>query len=78
MGMGMSELRAGSDEEIAGLLSTVAEIREAGFPGLDEGLVGEILDAHRRHAEDRAEARKLTEQLVNRWVATHVKSGGHN
>jgi hypothetical protein len=58
------------EEETAGLLATVEEIRAAQYPDLDPGLVSAILSVQHQFAEDRAEARKRTEQLVNGWAAS--------
>jgi len=60
-------MRDGLDE-IGDLLETVEEIRSRDFGELDTELVGAIVEVQRQHAEDRAEARKLTEQLINQWV----------
>jgi hypothetical protein len=57
-------------EEAAELIATVEEIRVAKYPNLDRELVNAILSAQYQFAEDRAEARKRTKQLVNKWAAT--------
>ncbi|GEM_PF-3473054 len=57
-------------EETADLLATVEDIRVRDYPDLDPDLVGEILSVQHQFAEDRAEARKRTEQLINRWAAS--------
>ncbi|MBP5891024.1 hypothetical protein [Streptomyces scabiei] len=56
------------DDGTADLLATVEEIRTNKYPSLDPDLVSEILEVQLRFAEDRAEARKRTEQIVNRWA----------
>lgn len=55
-------------EETADLLATVEEVREERYPDLDPALVSGILGVQHEFAEDHAEARKRTEQIVNRWV----------
>lgn len=57
-------------EETADLMATVEEIRARDYPDLDPVLVGDILSVQHQFAEDRAEARKRTEQLINRWAAS--------
>jgi hypothetical protein len=57
-------------DETADLLATVEEIRSLHYADLDPALVNDILGVQRQFAEDRAEARKRTEQLINRWAAT--------
>lgn len=57
------------EEEMAGLLATVEEIRAARYPDVDPELVSAILNVQHRFAEDRAEARKRTEKLINAWAA---------
>jgi FKBP-type peptidyl-prolyl cis-trans isomerase (trigger factor) len=61
--------------ETADLLITVDEIRRSQYPDLDSDLVGEILGAQHQFAEDRAEARKRTEQIINRWAARQPAPG---
>jgi hypothetical protein len=56
-------------DEIDALLETVEELRARDFPDLDPQLVSDVLAVHQRFSEDRAEAKKRTEQLVSRWVA---------
>lgn len=56
-------------DETADLVITVEEIRAQHHADLDPALVGDILNVQHRFAEDRAEARKRTEQLINRWTA---------
>ena len=56
-------------EETGDLLATVEEIRTAQYSDLDPELVNAILSVQHQFAEDRAEARKRTEQLINRWAA---------
>lgn len=63
-------------EETADLLATVEEIRSRDFADLDPELVGEILAVQHQFAEDRSEARKRTDQIINRWAARHLASGG--
>ncbi|MFF9190990.1 MULTISPECIES: hypothetical protein [Streptomyces] len=72
----MSEVSGITTDETADLVATVEEVRKAGFPGLDRRLVEDILNVQRRYAdaEDRAEARKVTEQIVNQWVAANVQT----
>ena len=55
----------------AGLRKVVENVRLADFSGVSKSLVEEILDVQFQFAEDRAEAEKLTEQAVSRWVAAH-------
>lgn len=74
VGTAMNETSGISPDGTADLVSTVEEVRRAGFPDLDKRLVEDILNVQRRYAEDRAEARKVTEQIVNQWVAAHVQS----
>lgn len=57
-------------DEMADLMATVEEIRTQHYAYLDPALVSEILSTQHRFAEDRAEARKRTEQLINRWAAS--------
>lgn len=57
-------------EEIADLLATVEEIRARDYADLDPGLVSDLLSVQHQFAEDRAEARKRTERLINRWAAS--------
>jgi hypothetical protein len=64
-----------ANDETSDLIATVEEIRERSFAQLDPELVAEILTVHHRYANDRAEARKLTEQAINRWIATHAPQG---
>jgi hypothetical protein len=56
-------------DETADLVATVEEIRGQNYPDLDPALVGDILSVQHQFAEDRAEARKRTEQLISRWAA---------
>lgn len=63
-------------EETSDLLATVEEIREREYPELDRELVNEILRVQHQHAGDRAEARKLTEQLINQWVSRNAAPEG--
>ncbi|MEX5296862.1 hypothetical protein QYM41_16415 [Kocuria sp. CPCC 205268] len=74
----MSEERAMSEgsDEIADLRATVEEIRATKYPTLDQSLVNDILRVHQQYAEDRAEARKQTELLINRWAAAQPASEG--
>jgi hypothetical protein len=58
------------EEETAGLFAIVEKIRATRYPNLDAKLVSAILSVQHQFAEDRAEARKRTEQLVNRWAAS--------
>lgn len=53
----------------ADLLAAVEEIRKKRYSELDPDLVNEILGVQHKFAEDRAEGRKRTEQIVNRWAA---------
>ena len=62
-------------DEIADLLATVEEVRALHYGNLDPTLVGDILTVQRQFAEDRGEARKRTEQLINRWAAAQPKPG---
>ncbi|BCJ69668.1 hypothetical protein GCM10009779_08730 [Polymorphospora rubra] len=62
-------------EETADLLATVEEIRARDFADIDPKLVSEILATQHQFAEDRAEARKRTDQIINRWAARHLGSG---
>ncbi|MGC4819083.1 hypothetical protein [Micromonospora sp. DT63] len=62
-------------EERADLVATVEEIRARDFASLDPVLVGEILAVQHRFAEDRSEARKRTDQIINRWAARQLASG---
>ena len=62
-------------DEIADLLATVEAVRALRYANLDPALVGDILTVQRQFAEDRAEARKRTEQLINRWAAAQPKRG---
>ncbi|MFG2822620.1 hypothetical protein ACGFX4_24685 [Kitasatospora sp. NPDC048365] len=64
------------EEESLSLAAAVEQIRGANFPDLDSELVASIMKIQRKFSEDRAEARKQTEQLVNRWVAAHAKGTG--
>lgn len=59
---------ANRSEETADLLATVEEVRKERYADLDSELVSEILSVQHEFAEDHAEARKRTEQIVNRWV----------
>lgn len=62
-------------DETASLLATVEEVRSERFSDLDPDLVREILAVQHKFAEDRAEARKQTEQLINRWAASQSAQG---
>jgi len=68
----MPELR----DETAELVATVEEIRAKDYADLDPALVGDILSVQHQFAEDRAEARKRTEQLINRWAASQPAPDG--
>jgi hypothetical protein len=57
-------------DETSELLATVEEIRARDHADLDPALVSDILSVQHQFAEDRAEARKRTEQLINRWAAS--------
>lgn len=61
-------------EETADLRTTVEEVRKERYPDLDPELVSEILQVQHRFAEDHAEARKRTEQIVNRWVSQRTSA----
>ncbi len=63
-------------EETADLLETVEEVRKKRYPDLDPELVSEILSVQHEFAEDHAEARKRTEQIVNRWVTQRAATEG--
>lgn len=52
-----------------GLHEITERLRAEEFPGVDKQLVQELLTAHVELQEDRAQARKITEQIVNRWSA---------
>lgn len=62
-------------EETADLLATVEEIRARDFADLDPELVSAILAVQHQFAEDRSEARKRTDQIINRWAARKLGSG---
>jgi len=57
-------------EEMADLVATVEEIRAQDYRDLDPALVSDILNVQHTFVEDRAEARKRTEQLINRWAGS--------
>lgn len=57
------------NDETAELIATVEEIRATKYPDLDPELVNAVLEVQHQFAEDRAEARKRTEQLINRWAS---------
>jgi hypothetical protein len=57
-------------DETADLVATVEEIRARDYADLEPALVSDILSVQHQFAEDRAEARKRTEQLINRWAAS--------
>jgi hypothetical protein len=61
-------------EETADLLATVEEIRARDFADLDPELVNAILAVQHQFAEDRSEARKRTDQIINRWAARQLSS----
>ncbi len=61
-------------EETADLLTTVEEVRKERYPDLDPELVSEILQVQHQFAEDHTEARKRTEQIVNRWVSRRTSA----
>ena len=63
-------------DETANLRATVEEIRAAKYPTLDQSLVDGILRIHHQYVEDRAEARKLTEKLLNQWATVQHGSEG--
>jgi ABC-type histidine transport system ATPase subunit len=63
-------------EETADLLATVEEVRKERYPDLDPELVSEILQVQHQFAEDHTEARKRTEQIVNRWVSQRASAEG--
>ena len=62
-------------DETADLVATVEEIRAHDYADLDPALVSDILTVQHQFAEDRAEARKRTEQLINRWAADQPTPG---
>jgi hypothetical protein len=57
-------------DETADLVATVEELRARDYADLDSALVNDILNVQHQFAEDRAEARKRTEQIINRWAAS--------
>lgn len=59
-----------------GLHEITERLRAEEFPGVDKQLVDDLLNAHVELQEDRPQARKLTEQIVNRWIARHVPTVG--
>ncbi|MGW4683350.1 hypothetical protein ACWEPM_00250 [Streptomyces sp. NPDC004244] len=59
-------------DETADLLATVEEIRKARYESLDPELVSEILGVQHKFAENRAEGRKRTEQILSRWSASQA------
>ncbi|MGW0731854.1 hypothetical protein [Streptomyces sp. NPDC002851] len=61
--------------ETADLFATVEEIRKKRYSYLDPELVNEILEVQRKFTEDRAEGRKRTEQIINRWAAQQAPKG---
>ena len=63
------------DDGIAELLATVEEIRRERYPNLDPKLVDQLLGIQQRHAEDRAEGSKRTEQAMNQWAKQHNTTG---
>jgi hypothetical protein len=63
------------NSETAELFGTVEERRAQDYSDLDADLVREILEVQHRYAEDRAEARKRTEQIINRWLSVHAQGG---
>lgn len=63
-------------DEMAELVATVEEIRAQDHADLDPALVADILSVQHQFAEDRAEARKRTEQLINRWAASQPAPDG--
>lgn len=65
-------------EEAADLLTTVEEIRARDYADLDPALVSDILSVQHQFAEDRAEARKRTVQLINYWAASQPTSEASN
>lgn len=74
--MPMDNVNEQAEEESTSLAATVEQIRKANYPDLDQTLVAQILEIQRRFSEDRAEARKRTEQLINQWVAADMTDRG--
>lgn len=74
--MPMDNVNEHAEEESTSLAATVEQIRKASYPDLDQTLVAQILEIQRRFSEDRAEARKRTEQLINQWVSADMKDRG--
>jgi hypothetical protein len=70
MGMTRETPMPEAGDETADLLATVEEVRSRRYPNLDPTLVRDILGIQHQFAENRAEARKRTEQLINRWAAS--------
>ena len=66
---------ANMEADTADLMATVEQVRAKGYSQLDPQLVSDILTVQHRFSEDRAEARKRTEQLVNRWAASQPTPG---
>lgn len=62
-------------EGMVELLATVEEVRARDFSDVDPKLVGEILAVQHQFAEDRAEAHKRTDQIINRWTASQLRLG---
>jgi hypothetical protein len=55
------------------LFDVVEEVRSEIHPGIDPGLIREILECHLRFGEEPELAAVETEALIARWVSAHLK-----
>jgi hypothetical protein len=62
-------------DESSELYSTVREVREEKFPGLDAKLVEDLLSIQVQYASDPVEARKRTETTISAWATDHGEKG---
>lgn len=56
------------------LFETVESVRASRYPDLDEALVQDVLSSQIQMQEDRAEARRRTEQAITQWASAHATS----
>lgn len=61
--------------ETDALFATVEDVRARSYPDVPADLVAQVLHIQYLHAEDRGEARKLTEQVISRWADANSDRG---
>lgn len=64
--------------ESSELYSTVREVREHKFPGLDAKLVEDLLNIQVQFSSDAVEAKKRSDKTINAWAADRVEKGDLN